>query len=79
LILNYFTKEKPGLIWGVQTEIYGLDLIKSKSYFCSKLDHPSKIQWPGTAFSIRSASARTEHPDCHGRRQRRSSSTHYGA
>jgi hypothetical protein len=43
LILNYFTKENPGLIWAVQTKIYG-DLIKTKSYFCSNPNHPSKIQ-----------------------------------
>jgi hypothetical protein len=50
-----------------------------KSYFCSNLDRPSKIQRLGTAFSIRPASARIKLPDRHGHRWRRSSSTHYGA
>jgi hypothetical protein len=39
-----------------------------KSYFHSNLDCPSKIHYPGTAFSIRSASARTECLDRHGHR-----------
>jgi hypothetical protein len=43
LILNYFTKEKPRLFWVVQTEIYGSELIKMKSYFCSNPDGPSEI------------------------------------
>jgi hypothetical protein len=30
----------------VQTEIYCPNLIKTKSYFCSNLDHSSKVQWP---------------------------------
>jgi hypothetical protein len=71
-----FYKRKPGLIWVIQTEIYGSNLIKMKSYFCSNHDHPSKIQRLGTVFSIRPALARTER---HGRWWRRSSSMSYGA
>jgi hypothetical protein len=74
-----FLKKNLGLVWVVQTKIYGSNLIKTKSYFCSNLDHPSKIQRPRTAFSIRPASARTKSPDRHGHRWRRSSSTRYGA
>jgi hypothetical protein len=32
-------------LWAVRTNICGLDLIKMNSYFCSNLDHSSKIQW----------------------------------
>jgi hypothetical protein len=46
LILNYFTKQKPRLIWVVQTEIYSSNLNKMKSYFCSNPDRPSQIQQP---------------------------------
>jgi hypothetical protein len=31
--MNYFTKDKPRLIWSIQTESYSSDLIKTKSYF----------------------------------------------
>jgi hypothetical protein len=46
LILKYFRKEKPGLIWVVQIEIYGPNLNKMKSYFYSNPNRPSKIQRP---------------------------------
>jgi hypothetical protein len=46
LILNYFRKEKPRLIWVVQIEIYCPNLNKMKSYFYSNLNRPSKIQRP---------------------------------
>jgi hypothetical protein len=46
LILNYFTKEKHGLIWTIQTEMHGTDSNKMESYFCSNPNRPSKIQWP---------------------------------
>jgi hypothetical protein len=29
----------------IETEIHSLDLIKTKTYFHSNLDHPFKIQW----------------------------------
>jgi hypothetical protein len=50
-----------------------------KSYFCSNHDRPSKIQRPGTDFSIRPTSARTDHPGRHGWWWWRSSSMCYGA
>jgi hypothetical protein len=58
--MNYFTKEKPRLIWAIQTVTYGSDLIKTRSYFCYNPDHPSKIERLGIVFSIWPASARTE-------------------
>jgi hypothetical protein len=33
LILNYFTKERPGIIWGVDLALDGSDLIKNERLF----------------------------------------------
>jgi hypothetical protein len=47
-----FVKKTLGLIWAVQTKIYGPDLNKMKSYFRSNLDRPSEIQRLETVSSI---------------------------
>jgi hypothetical protein len=38
-------KKHLGLIWVISSAPNGLDLNKMKSYFCSNLDHATKIQW----------------------------------
>jgi hypothetical protein len=49
-----------GLIWAIQTEIYGPDLNKMKGYFRSNLNLPYMIQWLGSFPSTLARSSRTE-------------------
>jgi hypothetical protein len=56
-----FLKKNLRLIWVVQTEIYGLDLKKTKGYFHSNLDRPSKIRWLGSFPSTSARSAKQNH------------------
>jgi hypothetical protein len=78
LILNYFTKENPGLIWDVQTKIYGPDLNKMKGYFCSHPDRSTKIQ--RSEWLLLHSAGETEEATGrrHGQRQE-SLGLHYGA
>jgi hypothetical protein len=56
-----------GLIWAIQTEIYGSDLNKMKGYFHSNLDRPSKIGRLRSFPSTSALSGRTEPLGRHGR------------
>jgi hypothetical protein len=51
LILNYFTKEKPGLIWVVGLTPDGSDFIKMKGILVSNLGRALEIGWLGGFFS----------------------------
>jgi hypothetical protein len=64
-------KKNLGLIWAVQTGIYGPDLKKMKCYFRSNLNRPSKIRWLGSFPSTSAQSDRTEPLGRHGRRLER--------
>jgi hypothetical protein len=45
----------------VHPAIYDLDLNKTKSYFCSNLDRPSKIRWLGTILLPQLSPAEQSH------------------
>jgi hypothetical protein len=65
MITKKILKKNLGLIWVVQTGIYGPDLKKMKCYFHSNLDHPSKIRWLRSFPSTSARSSRTEPPGRH--------------
>jgi hypothetical protein len=67
LILNYFTKEKPTLIWVIDSASDGSDLIKVKGYPRSNcgpwfLEGQQRLDWGGVATLPGRAAARHGRP-----------------